>query len=110
MNSKEKSVVITSAIRTAIGTFHGSLKDIQGHDLGSIVIKERVVDVRERRTCRWKRGKRKRKMKGHKKEGHGVKAEGKERRRRSKPKSRVRKTINKESEQERNKEGSGKKD
>ena len=40
MKIKEKNVVITSAVRTAIGTFRGSLKEVQGHDLGSIVIKE----------------------------------------------------------------------
>jgi len=40
MNSKKKNVVITSALRTAIGTFNGALKDMQAHDLGSIVIKE----------------------------------------------------------------------
>ena len=42
MNAKEKNVVITSALRTAIGTFNGSLKNIQGHELGSIVIKESI--------------------------------------------------------------------
>jgi len=40
MNSKKKSVVITSALRTAIGSFNGSLKNMQAHDLGSVVIKE----------------------------------------------------------------------
>ena len=40
MNLKKKSVVITSALRTAIGTFNGSLKDMLAHDIGSIVIKE----------------------------------------------------------------------
>ena len=40
MTSKEKNVVITSAVRTAIGSFRGSLKDLQAHDLGSVVIKE----------------------------------------------------------------------
>ena len=40
MNSKKKSVVITSALRTAIGSFNGSLKKLQAHDLGSVVIKE----------------------------------------------------------------------
>jgi len=35
-----KNIVITSASRTAIGTFNGSLKDMQGHDLGAVVIKE----------------------------------------------------------------------
>ena len=40
MNSKEKKIVITSAVRTAIGTFNGSLKNMQAHELGSIVAKE----------------------------------------------------------------------
>ena len=42
MKAKEKSIVITSALRTAIGTFNGTLKNMQGHDLGSIVVKENV--------------------------------------------------------------------
>ena len=42
MNVKEKSIVITSALRTAIGTFNGSLKNMEAHDLGSIVIKENI--------------------------------------------------------------------
>ncbi len=42
MGNEQKSVVITSAVRTAIGTFRGSLKNVQGHELGSIVIKESV--------------------------------------------------------------------
>ena len=42
MNSKEKSVVITSALRTAIGSFNGSLKDMQAHDLGSVIIKKAI--------------------------------------------------------------------
>ena len=40
MSGNEKSVVITSALRSAIGAFNGSLKNMQAHDLGSIVIKE----------------------------------------------------------------------
>ena len=40
MKSNNKNVVITAAVRTAIGAFDGSLKYIQGHELGSIVIKE----------------------------------------------------------------------
>ena len=39
MNSKNKNIVITSAVRTAVGTFKGSLKNMQGHDLGSVVVK-----------------------------------------------------------------------
>ena len=40
MNYKSKEVVIVSAIRTPIGTFRGSLKNMESHQLGSIVIKE----------------------------------------------------------------------
>jgi len=40
MNLKKKSVVVTSALRSAIGVFNGSLKDMQAHEIGSIVIKE----------------------------------------------------------------------
>ncbi len=42
MSIEQKSVVITSAVRTAIGKFCGSLKNMQGHELGSIVIKESI--------------------------------------------------------------------
>ncbi len=40
MINKEKEVVIVSAIRTPIGTYKGSLKNIRSDQLGSIVIKE----------------------------------------------------------------------
>ncbi len=40
MESNEKNVVITSAARTAIGTVGGTLKNMQGHNLGSVVIKK----------------------------------------------------------------------
>jgi acetyl-CoA C-acetyltransferase len=40
VNSGQKDIVITAAVRTAIGTFNGSLKNLQGHDLGSTVVKE----------------------------------------------------------------------
>ena len=40
MDDKQNSVVITSAVRTAIGSFRGSLKDMQAHELGSVVVKE----------------------------------------------------------------------
>ena len=36
---KDKDIVITSAVRTAIGTFRGSLKDMQAKDLGALVTK-----------------------------------------------------------------------
>ena len=35
----DNSIVITSAVRTAIGTFRGSLKDMQAKDLGASVVK-----------------------------------------------------------------------
>ena len=40
MKPSEKNVVITSAVRTPIGTLGGALKNIQGHILGAVVIKE----------------------------------------------------------------------
>ena len=40
MSNKLKEVVIVSAIRTPIGAYKGSLKNIKSHDLGSILIKE----------------------------------------------------------------------
>ena len=40
MSNKLREVVIVSAVRTPIGTYKGSLKNIKSHDLGSIVIKE----------------------------------------------------------------------
>ena len=42
MNSNKKNIVITSAVRTAIGTFKGSLKNMLGHDLGSVVVKNAI--------------------------------------------------------------------
>ena len=38
MSLEDKNIVITSALRTAIGTFRGSLKKKQAHELGSMVI------------------------------------------------------------------------
>ena len=40
MSKEIKNIVITSASRTAIGTFRGSLKDIKASDLGSLTIKD----------------------------------------------------------------------
>ena len=37
--SKDNNIVITSAARTAIGTFDGSLKDMQAKDLGASVVR-----------------------------------------------------------------------
>ena len=39
MSVDNKNVVIASAVRTAIGTFRGSLKDMQASDLGALVAK-----------------------------------------------------------------------
>lgn len=38
-----KEVVIASAVRTAVGTFGGSLKDVPAVELGTIVIKEALI-------------------------------------------------------------------
>ncbi len=38
----QKSVVITSAVRTAVGSLNRSLKNVPGHELGSAVITENV--------------------------------------------------------------------
>jgi acetyl-CoA C-acetyltransferase len=40
MNDKSKEVVIVGAVRTPIGTYKGSLKNMKADQLGSIVIKE----------------------------------------------------------------------
>ena len=42
MKVKEKTIVITSALRTAIGTFNGTLQNMEAHELGSIAIKENI--------------------------------------------------------------------
>jgi acetyl-CoA C-acetyltransferase len=42
MPSDIKNIVITSAVRTAIGTFRGSLKDMQASDLGALVTKAAI--------------------------------------------------------------------
>ena len=42
MSNKQINIMITSAVRTAIGSFKGSLKDIHAHELGSVVIKEAI--------------------------------------------------------------------
>ena len=36
---EQKNIVITSAVRTAIGTFRGSLKKMQAKDLGASTVK-----------------------------------------------------------------------
>ena len=42
MTKKLNDVVITSALRTPIGTYKGSLKEISADKLGTAVIKEVV--------------------------------------------------------------------
>ena len=42
MSKNPEDVVITSAVRTPIGVYKGSLKDIRADQLGSIVIKEAI--------------------------------------------------------------------
>jgi acetyl-CoA C-acetyltransferase len=42
MIDKPNNIVITAAVRTPIGTFRGSLKNIQADELGSIVVKEAI--------------------------------------------------------------------
>ena len=44
MAKNSKDIVFTSALRTAIGKFKGSLKEFQAHDLGKAVIKKILVD------------------------------------------------------------------
>ena len=39
----KRDVVVLSAVRSAIGTFGGSLADIEPHELGGTVMKEAVV-------------------------------------------------------------------
>ena len=36
---EQNNIVITSAVRTAIGTFRGSLKNMQAKDLGASTVK-----------------------------------------------------------------------
>ena len=40
MAKKSKDIVFTSALRTAIGKYNGSLKEFRAHDLGKAVIKK----------------------------------------------------------------------
>jgi len=40
MSTNTKNIVITSAVRTAIGTFRGSLKNMKASNLGSLVVKD----------------------------------------------------------------------
>jgi len=42
MSENNNNIVITSAVRTAIGTFGGALKNIQAHDLGALVTKAAI--------------------------------------------------------------------
>ena len=40
MKDNKNSAVITSAARTVIGSFEGSLSNLQGHELGAVAIQE----------------------------------------------------------------------
>ena len=40
---KASDIVIVSGVRTAIGTFNGSLKQVHQHDLGAATIREAVI-------------------------------------------------------------------
>tara|TARA_B110000263_G_scaffold102358_1_gene89630 strand:- start:609 stop:1799 length:1191 start_codon:yes stop_codon:yes gene_type:complete len=42
MSDKKNNIVIISAVRTAIGTFRGSLKNVQADELGSTVVKAAI--------------------------------------------------------------------
>tara|TARA_Y100000590_G_scaffold370492_1_gene432356 strand:- start:1244 stop:2425 length:1182 start_codon:yes stop_codon:yes gene_type:complete len=42
MTSGNKNIIITSAVRTAIGTYNGSLKNFHASELGSVVVKESI--------------------------------------------------------------------
>ena len=42
MSKKSNDVVITSAVRTPIGTYKGTLKNLSADKLGALVIKEAV--------------------------------------------------------------------
>jgi len=42
MPSDIKNIVITAAVRTALGTFRGSLKEMQASDLGALVVKAAI--------------------------------------------------------------------
>ena len=42
MSDDIKNIVITAAVRTAIGTFRGSLKEMEASDLGALVVREAI--------------------------------------------------------------------
>ena len=42
MELNSKNIVITSALRTAIGTFNGSLKSMQANELGASIVKASI--------------------------------------------------------------------
>ena len=42
MSADKLDIVITAATRTAVGTFRGSLKQMQASDLGAIVVKSAI--------------------------------------------------------------------
>ena len=46
MSKKPNDVVITAALRTPIGTYKGSLKDLSADKLGALAIKEVVSQIK----------------------------------------------------------------
>ena len=44
MSKKLNDVVITTALRTPIGTYKGSLKGLDAYKLGALVIKEALLN------------------------------------------------------------------
>lgn len=40
---KSREVVVVSAVRTALGTFGGSLKDVPPTELGALVVRESLA-------------------------------------------------------------------
>ena len=42
MELNSKNIVITSALRTVIGTFNGSLKSMQANELGASIVKASI--------------------------------------------------------------------
>lgn len=53
--TQANDIVIVSGVRTAIGTFNGSLKHTHQHDLGAAVIREAIARAGLRRRISTKR-------------------------------------------------------
>ena len=52
--AEKREVVIVSAVRTAIGTFGGTLKDFSSSQLGTVAVKEAIARA-SRSTQAWSR-------------------------------------------------------